>query len=569
MLPLEDLQAILCEVNLAKNATEIIVFVLKLEENKSFGGKVLSKLANYLNQHVVGNVFDQPTILQTYATDRSILQAMPRLVALPENSEDVRKLLIFASQLAERGFKLPVTVRGTGRDKTGAAIGDGLVISLEKMDKIEEIDFRGRLIRVQPGITLGQLNAALGLQGFMLPVEYDHRTTLGGLIANCPTDDISHKYGGIFPYVERVEAVLPSGELVQFAQYNSHAVMMRASRTDAEGNLYREIEQILERHGDTILDRSTKPFDASGYANITKVRQGHGLNLLPLLFASQGTLSVVTDIILRVEVAKSAERRLMIEVHDLKTTERILNQIAEQDARSLKLYDLGIIRRAAAKGNKPSFFGQEIEPGVLIVASFDDRKRRALHKIQSIRTALPTGTVALAEDEHNSNDFAELQAAVLSFLNDDLAGERTPVLDDVYIPQYKLSEFFDGVREIGEILGQELLIFGSYLTSNYNVRPEFDCRSIDGRRLVIQFLRLYNNLVRSLGGSLTGGSPEGRVKAISTLEDMDAREKNLYLDIKNAFDPQNILNPDVKLGAELKSTIRHLRTVQQSGVTTI
>lgn len=528
----------------------------------------MSKLANYLNQHIVGNVFDAPTILQAYTTDRSVLTATPRLVALPENSEDVRKLLTFANQLAERGFRLPVTVRGTGRDKTGAAIGDGLVISLEKMDQIEEIDFRGRLIRVQPGITLGQLNAALGLQGFTLPVEYDEKATLGGLIANCPTDDISHKYGGIYHYVERAEAVLASGELVQFAQYNPHAVMARASRTDAEGNLYREIEQILERHGDTIVDRSTKPFDAAGYANITKVRQGHGLNLLPLMFASQGTLSVVTDVILRVEVARGAERRLMIETHDLKSAERILSQISEQDPRSVKIYDLGIIRHAAAKGNKPNFFGREIEPGLLIVASFDDRKRRALRKIQNIRASLPSGTATLVEDDHNSDDFAELQAAVLSYLNDDLVGERTPVLDDVYIPQYKLSEFFAGVREIGEILGQELLIFGSFLTSNYNVRPEFDCRSMDGRRQVIQFLRLYNNLVKSLSGSLTGGSPEGRVKAIATLEDMSDREKNLYQDIKDAFDPRNILNPDVKLGAELKNTIRHLRTEQQTGVAT-
>ncbi len=563
----------------------------------------MSKLAKYLNQHIVGNVFDRPTILQAYATDRSILQTTPRLVALPKNSEDVRKLVRFSSQLAERGFSLPITVRGTGRDKTGAAIGDGLVISLEQLNRIEEIDLRGRLVRVQPGITLGKLNTALGSQGFTLPIEYDPETTLGGLIANCPTDNISNKYGGIYHYVERVEAVLASGDLVQFAPYGTHAVMARASQTNAEGELYRSLEQILDRHADTILDRSTRPFDAAGYANVTKVRQGHTMNLLPLMFASQGTLSIITDVILRVEVANRYLRRLMLVVRDLKLAERILDQVSNADARSIKIYDLRIVQHASEAGRRPNFFDHDFQPqpnaeddaayiddkrdklplaepsrnessfintsheGLLIIASFDDRKHRTLRKIQQIIATLPANVESLAENDYNTNDFTEVETMLTSYLNDNLIGERTPVLDDVYIPRFKTTEYLQGVRTISEILGQDLLVFGSFLTSNYHVRPEFDCSSMDGRRLIMQFLRLYNNLVKDLGGSLTGGSPEGRVKAIASAGALSDREKTLYQDIKNAFDPHNILNPEVKLGADLKSTIRKIRTEPQLGVT--
>lgn len=537
----------------------------------------MSKLAKYLNQHIVGNVFDRPMILQAYATDRSILKAMPRLVALPDNSEDVRKLVRFSSQLAERGFSLPITVRGTGRDKTGAAIGDGLIISLEKLDKIEEIDLRGRLVRVQPGITLGKLNAALGSQGFTLPVEYDPQTTLGGLIANCPADNISSKYGGIYHYIERVEAVIASGDLVQLAPYGQHAVMTRAAQTNAEGELYRNIEQILDRHADTILDRSTRPFDTAGYANIVKVRQGHTLNLLPLMFASQGTLGIVTDVILRVEVANRNERRLMLAVQDLKTAQRVLEQITDVGARSVKIYDLRIVQHASAAGNRPKFFDQEFyndeilerDGGLLVIVSFDDRKHRAARKIQQIIANLPSNVSHLAENAANTDDFSEVETMILSYLNDDLIGERTPVLDDVYIPRFKTMEFFQGIRTVSEILGQDLLVFGSFLSSNYHVRPEFDCSSMEGRRLVVQFMRLYNNLVKDLGGSLTGGSPEGRVKAIAMSDTIPERERVLYQEIKQAFDPHNILNPGVKLGADLKNTIRKIRTEQQSGITEV
>ena len=91
----------------------------------------MSKLANYLNQYIVGNVFDRPSICRQYSTDRSILQISPRLVVFPESSEDIQALLRFTNQLAMRNFRLPVTLRGTGLDKTGAAIGDGLIISTE------------------------------------------------------------------------------------------------------------------------------------------------------------------------------------------------------------------------------------------------------------------------------------------------------------------------------------------------------------------------------------------------------------------------------------------------------
>ena len=203
----------------------------------------MSKLAEYLNQHILGNVFDSPLIREAYSTDRSILKMTPRLVALPETTNDIRKLLRFSSQLASRDFKLPVTVRGTGLDKTGASIGSGLIISTEKLNHIEEIDVRGRLVRVQPGITLGALNEALRLQGMCLPIVYDPRATIGGLIANCPNDDASERYGGIFRFVDRLEVVLASGDIVQLSPQSLRSVEAKIASTLPEGELYRKIDR--------------------------------------------------------------------------------------------------------------------------------------------------------------------------------------------------------------------------------------------------------------------------------------------------------------------------------------
>ena len=121
----------------------------------------MNKITKYLNKHISGNVFDKDTVLEAYSYDRSPLKITPRFVAVPHTTEDVQFLVRFANDLSRKGYNLPITVRGSGLDKTGADLGDGLVISTEKMSNIEEIDDRGRLVRVQAGVTMEKLNAVL------------------------------------------------------------------------------------------------------------------------------------------------------------------------------------------------------------------------------------------------------------------------------------------------------------------------------------------------------------------------------------------------------------------------
>lgn len=527
----------------------------------------MSKLAKYLNQHILGNVFDRPSICQTYITDRSVLELASRFVAFPESTEDICKLARFSNQLALRGFELPLTVRGSGTDKTGAAIGEGMIISTERLNHIEEIDTRGRLVRVQAGVKLGVLNAALRLHGLNLPIDYDPEATIGGLIANCPNDDASSQYGGIFHYVERVEIVLASGDHIQLAPYNNRTVDAKNLSDSAEGALYRKIHEILDQYGDAIADRSMRSFDTAGYANITRVKSSHALNLLPLMFASQGTLGIITDVILHVEPLPPATRQFAVPLHDIKALLRFMNFVRELNPRTVKIYDLRIIRAAASYGNQPTLLShRDLDDGWLVLIEFDDRKRRAERKIQNCINVLPVGSIAIAETPDNSLEFREFQTAVLSYLNDNLAGSRLPIADDVYIPSYKLEEFTAGLKMIEETLDLELPIFGSFATSNYNVRPEIDCTTVAGRKKIITFLRQYSRLIQNVGGSLTGGSPEGRVKALA-LPKFSEAEQELYVAVKDAFDPNHILNPGVKLGANLSSTIRHLRYSEPEGIT--
>ena len=104
----------------------------------------MGKIAKYLNQLTVGNVFDNLEILENYSTDHSALKIKPKFVAFPESTADIQKLMRFFNQLATKDIKVAVTARGSGLDEGGADLTNGIVISTEKLNKLLEIDPRER-----------------------------------------------------------------------------------------------------------------------------------------------------------------------------------------------------------------------------------------------------------------------------------------------------------------------------------------------------------------------------------------------------------------------------------------
>lgn len=526
----------------------------------------MSKLANYINRHVIGNVFERAEVCAAYAADRSLVNITPRLVATPDNAQDIRKLVYFANQLALKEYSLPLTVRGTGLDKTGAAVGEGVIISLENLNAIEEIDTRGRLVRVQPGLTIGTLNSALSLQGLWLPIDCDPEATIGGLIANCPADDALRRYGGIYPYVERVEMVASSGDVLQLAPYNARVISEKSAKADFEGTLYRRMQRLLDAHADTIVDRAMRPFDNAGYANITKVQQPRGLSLLPLLFASQGTLGIVTDIILAVEPIPPEPRQLLIAFQDLNLASRFLNFACELEPYTLKVYDPRIIRAAARQGKQMSIVNVELTRGLFVLVSFDYRPHKTNQKVRQCLDILPPGTAVVEETPENSAAFREFNTAILGYLNEAVPGERAPVLDDVRVPSFRFTDYLNGLKTLEATLGVSLPVFGSFATSNYSVRPEIDCTTFEGQKKIIEFIKLYSQLIEDCEGSLTGGTPEGRIKALTGAQAIPLAEQEVYREIKRIFDPNNIFNPGVKLDVDLINTVRQLRAEPQKRI---
>lgn len=521
----------------------------------------MGKITKYLNQLIVGSVFDSPEVLEAYSTDRSVLKVKPKFVAFPESTEDIRKLMRFFNQIAAKEIPVSVTARGSGLDEGGADLSSGgLVISTEKLNRMLEIDPRERLVRVQAGITLKELNTALSVSGLNIPIAGHDGDTIGGLISNTPLDDTAEKYGGIANFVERIEVILANGECLQTNRFKKYNVAKKAAEKSLEGDIYRKISKLLKSKAELLEDMSKNVSrDRSGYPMIIKVQRKDTLDLMPLFFGAQGTLGVISEVILRAVPLVKHPTRVVATFKELDSALEFAYDVKPLKPRKINLYDMKIIQEARESGKNLDGVIRKLEDGFVVLVSFDERINGCIKKVTNMQKEFPRNTKFIFENENNRIELNEFENALSVYLKSVKGGERVPILTDFYLPARNIGGFLKDLKVLEQKLGLDLALYGSYATSIYSLRPKFNLEDKDFNKKAATFLRAGAYIIDRQDGKLAGGMPEGRLKAVVTNTEMKDAEKDLYTKIKDIFDQNGVLNPDIKLGASSKFTLTHFR----------
>ena len=510
----------------------------------------MGKITRHLNELISGSVFDSPKILKAYSKDASPLTITPQLVAFPESIADLKQILTYAPPHDDQKTSVPVTVRGSGTSDTGAPLSEGIVISTAKLDKLLDIDARERLVRVEPGITLKELNKILSVNGLHIPVYGHDNSTIGGLIATTPKDPYSGKYRGIEKYVKKLEVMLPSGDLIRTHRINRRALNRKIKKSNStESILYQNLKKLLSTHGDTINKISRDHIGMAGYPNIIKVAKKRSLNLTPLFFGSEGTLGIITEVTLKAVPIQKNRARVIATFRELHAAKFFLDNLISLRPRRLEIYDNKFIHAAETTGKNSSGIINTVQKSYVIFAEFDDHRRTKLQKIKKLAPKLPSTARLITEMPSTKpiiNDFEQL---LNSFLIANLSDNHLPALKNIFIPAWNLSSFINDLELIENSLKLDLIFYGSYSTANFHIIPRFDdATDITPAKLK----KLYDALfffVNREGGSIAGGTPEGRTKAPITNANLTSTERDLYLALKHTFDPYDILNPSAKLGA--------------------
>ena len=291
----------------------------------------MSKVAHYLQEHVVGEVMTGSDARRYFATDASIFTLTPAIIIYPRNENDVRKTARFTWQLAERGRVIPVTARGLGTDQSGAALGSGIMaVFPAHMHKILEYDGKSGQATVEPGINFGKLQQTLNTHSRFLPtypasLEY---STVGGAIANNASGERSIKYGAIREYVKRLRLVLANGEVIETRRLSRRELNKKLGLNSMEGEIYRQIDGLIEEN-QALIKKSvlgvTK--NSAGYALADVKRKDGSFDLTPLIVGSQGTLGIVSEATLLTKPHNPVTTLVMAFVDDLKVAQDIIAEL--------------------------------------------------------------------------------------------------------------------------------------------------------------------------------------------------------------------------------------------------
>lgn len=229
---------------------------------------------------------ESPAFYRRRLRDASHFSGSAEAICFPENEAQIAALL----REAQRAGR-PVTISGGGTGLTGGRVPrGGLLLCTDRLNRILEVEWDGRSprgrVRLQPGVTLEALEAALAEKGLFYPPNPGEKAAfLGGTVATNASGSRSHKYGPTRSFVERLRIVLPTGELLEIGRGEHRAQGRRLSLERPDGG---RLKLRLPGY------RMPETKNAAGYF------AQDNMDLLDLFVGSEGTLGVVTEMTLTV-----------------------------------------------------------------------------------------------------------------------------------------------------------------------------------------------------------------------------------------------------------------------------
>lgn len=528
----------------------------------------MNKVASYLQEHILGEVSTNPAVLTAMSRDGSVLEMKPQMVVYPRVTSDIRKVTRFAWQLAEKGHVLPITARGSGTDETGAAIGTGVILSFPAhMNRLFEFDAKQKLIRLQPGVNSQSLNDALMLHGVGIPAvpHSASSSTVGGAVANNASGPLSGRYGDMSTWVHQLEVVLANGDVLQTGRLSKRELNKRKGMQTFEGEIYRSLDNLIQDKKQVIEQKLGSDIrDNVGYASITQVKRKDGsFDLTPLIVGSQGTLGIISEMILKSDYMSPHTAVAVAAFTSDDAARDALDELAKFGPAFLEYFDGKLFTQAAAQGKRYSFNQVgTADPAAVVVIGFDEfNERSRLKNVKKVQKALKKfdAVVEIADREAAIELMVVREVTAYSLAPVDKETSAPPLVDGVYVPRERFVDFSIAVAALAAKHHVEMPIHSRALENIHYARPALQLKKVSDKQKVFKILDEYSVIVDAHGGHLIAEDGEGRVKARYAYAPLDPDVLELFTEIKAIFDPFGILNPGVKQLIDIRQLVSHLR----------
>ncbi|MCX8109861.1 MAG: FAD-binding protein [Syntrophorhabdaceae bacterium] len=424
-----------------------------------------------------------------YSYDARTDGAIPDLVVFPSSAKEVSSILILANQ-----YLFPVIPRGQGTGLTGGSIpiNGGVVLTFTRMNRILEIDTKNLIAIVEPGVITFDLQQEVARYGLFYPPDpasYKY-SSIGGNAAECAGGPNSLKYGVTRDYVLGLEVVQPTGEIIQTGVKTMKGVV--------------------------------------------------GYDLTRLFVGSEGTLGVITKIILKLiplPEAKATILALFQEVED--AAEAVSAIIAAKIVPStMEFMDKASIK--CSEQANPMGLPEGIG-GLLLIEVDGDRDsiKVQAEKIKKIVFEKKAIQCSVTEDPKEADRLWQARRT-LSQATYNL--NPVKIAEDVVVPRSNIPNLIRALEEMEKKFGIPILSFGHAGDGNFHVSIMIKDTPEDRARAEEAVKAIFEETLR-LGGTLSGEHGIGTSKSAYIGMELSPEVIATMKKIKRLFDPNNILNP--------------------------
>jgi FAD/FMN-containing dehydrogenase/Fe-S oxidoreductase len=508
----------------------------------------VSTLEEALKHAVQGEVRFDKVSRALYSTDASVYQIEPVGVVVPKSREDVLRVLAIC-----RDQRCPVTMRGGGTSQAGQAIGEGLQVDCSKyFNRILELNTEERWVRVEPGIVLDELNAALKPHGlrFAPDISTASRATVGGMMANNSSGARSVLYGKTIDHVLEQEVALSDGSVAHFSELDEEGFDRKCHGDSLEARCYRVTRDTARSCADEIERRFPKVLRRVGGYNLDEFLRPP-YNLAKLMVGSEGTLGVILAAKLNLVPLPKAKSVLAIQFADTLEALAAAPVILRHKPSAVEVMDKFILDHTRQSPRleriRQSFIRGE--PGALLCVEFYDEDEAHLPSRMDAVAADLQGR-NLGYHFHRALDPAEqsriwsLREAALG-LSMAMKQEAKSIsfVEDTAVAPARLRDYIE--RFLGIIRKHETTagIYAHASVGCLHVRPVVNLKTESGVRKFEAIAGEVADLVLEFGGALSGEHGDGLVRSPFLRKMFGPVLYDAFRAIKHTFDPDGILNP--------------------------
>jgi len=478
-----------------------------------------------------------------YATDASVYQIEPLGAVIVKSRADLLRVV----ELCGR-FHCPVTLRGGGTSQAGQAIGAGLQVDTSKhYNQILELNTDELWVRVQPGIVLDELNAALRPHGlrFAPDVSTASRATIGGMIANNSSGARSVLYGKTIDHVLELEVVLSDGSVAYFGDAPLASGTLAASCESA-------IRQLAADHAEEIDRRFPKVLRRVGGYNLDEFVPGRETsNLAKIIVGSEGTLAVILEAKLNLVRLPKEKAVLVVQFRELLEALEATPLILRHKPSAIEVMDSFILDHTRLSPNlqrvRETFV--EGEPGaILCVEFYADAKADLPPRLAALQTDL----TARGYGYHFHHATEPVQQARVWNLRESALGlsmtmkqdaKSLSFVEDTAVAPEKLRDFIERFMKLIRHHGTTAGVYAHASVGCLHVRPVVNMKTAEG---VAKFEAIANDvsdLVLEFGGALSGEHGDGLVRSPFMRKMFGPVLYEAFRTVKRTFDPHGIFNP--------------------------